>query len=59
MRRRLLTPGQALDLLDMEMTLAIVCANDMARGKSLDEATRGRLLLSAARVSMLRQEMRK
>lgn len=56
-RRRLLTAGQALDLLDAEMTLAIVCASDMAAGRALDEATLGRLLQSAARVSMLRSEV--
>lgn len=57
-RRRLLPPAQALDLLDAEMTLAVVCAADLAAGKPLDESTRARLLQSAARVSMLRQEAR-
>ncbi len=56
-RRRLITAGQALDLLDAEMTLAIVCAGDMARGETLDEPTRGRLLQSSARVAMLRAEV--
>lgn len=56
-RRRLITAGQALDLLDFEMTLAIVCASDMAAGKALDRPTRARLLQSAARVGMLRQEV--
>lgn len=55
-RRRLISAGQALDLLDVEMALAVVCASDMAAGKTLDEATRERLLLSAARVGMLRQK---
>jgi len=56
-RRRLITAGQALDLLDLEMTLAIVCASDMAAGKQLDATTRDRLLQGAARVSMLRSEV--
>lgn len=56
-RRRLLTAGQALDLLDREIGLAVVCASDMARGEPLDETTRERLLLSAARMSMLRDEV--
>lgn len=56
-RRRLITAGQALDLLDLEMTLAIVCASDMAAGKQLDDTTRDRLLQGAARVSMLRAEV--
>lgn len=56
-RRRLISAGQALDLLDAEMTLAVVCASDMAAGRALDEATRGRLLQSAARVTMLRNEV--
>lgn len=56
-RRRLITASQALDLLELEMTLAIVCASDMAAGKSLDAPTHDRLLQSAARVSMLREEV--
>jgi hypothetical protein len=57
-RRRLLTAGQALDLLDSEMMLAFVCASDMAQGKALDGATLDRLVQCAARVSMLRDEVR-
>lgn len=57
-RRRLLPAAQALDLLDAEMTLAVVCAADMAAGRPLDEPTRARLLQSAARVSMLKDEAR-
>jgi hypothetical protein len=56
-RRRLLTAGQALDLLDCEMTLAIVCAADLSEGKALDDDTHDRLRLSAARVAMLRDEV--
>lgn len=57
-RRRLISAGQALDLLDSEMTLAIVCAADMAQGKALTEQTRQRLLQGAARVTVLRDEVR-
>lgn len=56
-RRRLISAGQALDLLEAEATLVVVCASDMAAGRALDEATRGRLLQSAARVSMLKDEV--
>jgi hypothetical protein len=56
-RRRLLTAGQALDLLDSEMMLAIVCAADLSEGRALDEDTHDRLRLSAARVAMLRDEV--
>ncbi len=57
-RRRLITAGQALDLLEAEMTLAVVCAADLARGEALDPGMHDRLLKSAARVTMLRQEAR-
>lgn len=56
-RRRLLSASQALQLLDEELTLAFVCMSDMARGELPDEGTRERLLLAAARVSMLRTEV--
>lgn len=57
-RRRLLPASQALELLGQEMTLAVVCASDLAAGKPLDEPTRERLLHSAARVGMLLEEVR-
>lgn len=57
-RRRLITAGQALDLLEAEMTLAVVCAADLARGEPLEPGMHDRLLKSAARVTMLRQEAR-
>lgn len=56
-RRRLLTAAQALDLLDFEMGLTFLVASDMARGITPDPVTRERLLLAAARVSMLRDEV--
>lgn len=57
-RRRLLTAGQALDLLDQEASLAFLCASDMAKGQALSEETRQRLLKSAARIAMLKDEVR-
>jgi hypothetical protein len=45
-------------LLDGEMSLALVCASDMARGQRLDEPTRERLMQGAARVALLRDESR-
>lgn len=54
-RRRLITAGQALDVLDAEATLVAVCAADMARGEPVD---RDRLLTAAARITMIREEVR-
>lgn len=56
-RRRLLTAHQALDLLEQESGLVRLCASDIARGEVPDEATRDRLLLAAARISMFRDEV--
>lgn len=56
-RRRLITAGQGLEILDEEMTLAIVCASDLARGIPQDEATRSRLCQGAARVALIRDEV--
>ncbi len=56
-RRRLVTASQALELLNVEMHLVVLCASAMARGESLNPLTRERLLRSAARVAMLLQEM--
>lgn len=56
-RRRLLTAGQALDLLNREALLVVVCASDMAEGKPLDDVTRARLMKGAARVSLMSAEV--
>lgn len=56
-RRRMLTAGQALELLDNEATLLIVCASDMAQGELLDDQTRDRLRLSAGRIALMREEV--
>ncbi len=58
LRRGLLTASQALDVLSIEVMLVVVCAADMARGKLLDDDTRGRLLQAAARVNLLIDEVR-
>jgi hypothetical protein len=55
-KRRMLTAAQALELLDDEATLLLVCASDQAEGQALDEATRERLRLAAARIALLREE---
>lgn len=56
-RRRLITAGQALNLLNDELTLTVLCAADMARGVPIEEGTRQRLIQAAARVTMLRDEV--
>jgi hypothetical protein len=57
-RRRLINLTQALELLEGEMTLAQVCSADLAQGKPLTDDTRQRLLLGAARVALMRDEVR-
>lgn len=57
-RRRLISASQALELLDAEATLLFVCAADLAQGHQLDAPTRERLTLAAARIGMLRDEVR-
>lgn len=54
-RRRLITAGQALEVLDSEATLLVLCASDMAKGEAVD---RDRLLTAAARIAMIRDEVR-
>ena len=56
-RRRLLTASQALELLENEIGLTRLCASDMARGAVLDDVTRERLMVAAARVSVMRDEV--
>lgn len=55
-RRRLLSAGQALQLLEDEATLVLLCASDLAQGGQLDEPTRERLMLGAARIALMREE---
>ena len=54
-RRRLITAGQALEVLEREATLLVLCASDMAKGVSVD---RDRPLTTAARIVMIRDEVR-
>ena len=55
-RRRMLTASQALNLLEVETLLVVVCAADMAAGRALDDSTRERLTRAAARVTLLHEE---
>jgi hypothetical protein len=57
-RRRLLTAGQALELLDAEALLVASSAATMAAGHALNDADRDRLLTASARVATLRDEAR-
>lgn len=56
-RRRLITPGQALELLEAEATLVWIVASDMTRGVAPDTATKDRLIVAAARIGALRLEV--
>ena len=57
-RRRLISAGQALDLLDEEATLVWVVASDIARGKTVTAQTVERVIVAAGRIGELRQEVR-
>jgi hypothetical protein len=57
-RRRLLTAGQALELLDAEALLVASAAATLAAGQSLTDDDRDRLLTASARVAVLRDEGR-
>lgn len=57
-RRRLISASQALELLEEEMTFAVIVMNDMHHGLVLDEATRERMLLATAHVIEIRDEVR-
>ena len=50
---RLLTPGQALELLRMEAMLTVVAASNLSRGITLTEQDRGRLLTAVGRIEYL------
>ena len=56
-RRRLITAGQALELLEAEATLVWIVASDMTRGVAPDTATKDRLIVAAARIGALRLEV--
>jgi hypothetical protein len=57
-RRRLLTAGQALELLESEALLVASSAATLAAGHALTDADLDRLLTASARVTMLREEVR-
>ncbi len=56
-RRRLITAGQALDMLDAEAFFAMVAAENLAQGIPLDDSDRARLALAAKRIETLRDEV--
>ena len=53
---RLLTAGQALELLHSELNLVAVAAGNIANGVTLTQPDLNRLLVAAGRVSWLRSE---
>lgn len=57
-RRRLLTAGQALELLDAEALLVASSAATLAAGQPLNGDDLDRLLTASARVAVLREEVR-
>lgn len=57
-RRRLLSAGQALDLLHDESQLVALLASDIARGEYISDADCDRVLQAAGRIAYLRDEVR-
>jgi hypothetical protein len=55
---RLLTAGQALELLDNELNLVAVAAGNLHNGVKLTQSDLDRLLVAAGRVSWLREQSR-
>lgn len=53
---RLLTAGQALELLEKEALLVAVAAGNVRRGVALTQADHDRLLQAAGRIAWLREE---
>lgn len=56
-RRRLLSAGQALELLEHESLVVAVTAANIANGLDLSDADRDRALQAAARIAYLRDEV--
>lgn len=54
---RLLTAGQALELLHDEAQFVGICAGNIAHGVSLTEADRQRVLQAAGRIAYIRDEV--
>ncbi len=57
-RRRLLTAGQTLDLVNDELQLVALAASNIANGVELSDDDRARLLTAAGRVAYLRDEVK-
>lgn len=57
-RRRLLSAGQALELLHDEAQLVALCGSNIAHGVELTEDDRARCLTAAGRIAYLRDEVR-
>ena len=57
-RRRLLTAGQALELLHSEAQLIALCGSHIAHGVELTEHDRDRCLTAAGRIAHLLDEVR-
>lgn len=53
---KLLTPSQALDLLQTEANLTAVCAGNLAQGYELSETDRARLMQAAGRILAIAKE---
>jgi len=58
-RRRLITSGQALELLEFETTLVFLAANNLANGHALTSHDLARLNVAAQRVGELCDEVRR
>ncbi|MBL0420237.1 hypothetical protein JI739_07765 [Ramlibacter sp. AW1] len=54
---RLLTAGQALELLDAESNLVAVVAGNIGYGSAITSEDRQRVITAAARIAYLRQEV--
>lgn len=57
-RRRLITAGQALELLNGEAQLIALCGSNIAHGIALTDDDRERCLTAAGRICFLRDEVR-
>ena len=58
-RRRLITAGQALEVLEFETTLVFLAANNLANGHALTSDDLARLNVAAQRVGELCDEVRR
>lgn len=56
-RRRLLTAGQALEVLVFEATLTATAAGNIAHGVELNDTDRARLLKAAGRIAAIAEEV--